>query len=56
MPKVDTACPLLALRIPAPALTTDNALMIAMAGFYHARKKDFFDPATLKADGNLRLA
>lgn len=44
------------LRIPSPTLSTDNALMIAMAGFYRASRRDFADPATLAADGNLRLA
>jgi len=32
------------------------AVMIALAGYFHAIKKDFSDPATLRADGNLRLA
>jgi N6-L-threonylcarbamoyladenine synthase len=44
------------LRIPAPALTTDNAIMIALAGFYHAQKGDFAVPESLKANGNARLA
>ena len=52
---VDTACLQVSLRIPTVALTTDNALMIAMAGYYHALKNDFADPLTLRADGNLRL-
>jgi N6-L-threonylcarbamoyladenine synthase len=43
------------LAIPAPVLTTDNALMIGLAGFYHAQKKDFTDPADLRADGNRAL-
>ena len=48
--------PHVTLSIPTPALTTDNAIMIALAGYYHALQKDFADPATLKANGNLRLA
>jgi N6-L-threonylcarbamoyladenine synthase len=44
------------LAIPVPALTTDNALMIGLAGFYHAVKEDFIDSETLKADGNRKLA
>ncbi|MDO8408164.1 MAG: tRNA (adenosine(37)-N6)-threonylcarbamoyltransferase complex transferase subunit TsaD [bacterium] len=44
------------LWIPQAALTTDNALMIAMAGYYHALKNDFADPDALRAEGNLRLA
>lgn len=49
-------CSEVALRIPTAALTTDNALMIALAGYYRALRKDFADPDSLKADGNLRLA
>ncbi len=44
------------LLVPPPDLATDNALMIALAGYFHALKKDFADPATLRADGNLKLA
>lgn len=43
------------LAIPAPALTTDNALMIGLAGFYHAQKSDFTDSDTLRANGNRKL-
>lgn len=42
------------LRIPPAALTTDNAIMIAVAGFYRARDLKFdSDP---RADGNLSLS
>lgn len=44
------------LRIPAGPLTTDNAVMIGIAGFYRAARKEFADPVTLRADGNLSLA
>ena len=44
------------LRIPAAPLSTDNAVMIALAGFYHAARDDFTDPTTLHANGNLSLA
>ncbi len=44
------------LLLPPAAFATDNALMIALAGFFHAMKKDFADPATLRANGNLKLA
>ncbi len=44
------------LRIPSPDLTTDNAVMIALAGFYRASRKEFADLETLKANGNLSLA
>ncbi len=53
---VDTKCPHVELRIPSGALTTDNAIMIALAGYYRALQKDFADPATLCANGNLHLA
>src|SRR3989338_2424283 len=43
------------LLIPAPEWATDNALMIALAGYFHALKKEFADPASLRASGNLRL-
>lgn len=39
-----------------PELATDNALMIALAGYFHAAEGDFIDPATLRANGNLELA
>jgi len=44
------------MRIPSADLTTDNAIMIALAGFYRAQKQDFADVSALKADGNLSLA
>ncbi|MFZ2908165.1 MAG: tRNA (adenosine(37)-N6)-threonylcarbamoyltransferase complex transferase subunit TsaD, partial [Minisyncoccia bacterium] len=47
--------PEVALHIPAATLTTDNAIMIALAGFYHARKGDFANLETLRANGNLSL-
>lgn len=43
------------LAIPAPILTTDNAIMIGLAGFYHALQEDFANPETLSADGNRKL-
>lgn len=48
--------PQVALRIPVPSLTTDNALMIGLAGFYRASRGEFADPDTLRANGNLSLA
>ncbi len=48
--------PNVALRIPSPALTTDNAIMIALAGFFRALRKEFAAPDALQADGNRRLA
>lgn len=42
------------LRIPAASLTTDNAIMIAMAGYYRALRKEF--TTEFVANGNLSLA
>ncbi len=52
---VDIGYPQITLRIPTASLTTDNAVMIAIAGYFHAIKDDFADSVTLRADGNLRL-
>ncbi|MEK7106997.1 MAG: hypothetical protein AAB899_02320, partial [Patescibacteria group bacterium] len=41
--------------VSPPELATDNALMIALAGYFHAIKSEFADPATLCANGNLSL-
>ena len=43
------------LLIPAPEWATDNALMIALAGYFHALKKEFADPKKLAANGHLKL-
>lgn len=45
-----------ALRLPEPRFTTDNAVMIGIAGAYRARTGAFADPETLRADGNRALA
>lgn len=42
------------LRIPAPELTTDNAVMIGIAGYYLALQKEF--ATNVRARGNLSLA
>ncbi|MFZ3043917.1 MAG: tRNA (adenosine(37)-N6)-threonylcarbamoyltransferase complex transferase subunit TsaD [Minisyncoccia bacterium] len=52
--KVAAEYPHIALRIPAAALSTDNAIMIALAGFYRASRKEFVSNIT--AHGNLPLA
>jgi N6-L-threonylcarbamoyladenine synthase len=44
-----------ALHLPSPELTTDNAVMIGLAGYYHALREDFADPETLRANGNLSI-
>jgi N6-L-threonylcarbamoyladenine synthase len=43
------------LLIPPPELATDNAIMIALAGYFHAEKGAFAEPALLTARGNLKL-
>jgi N6-L-threonylcarbamoyladenine synthase len=43
------------LLVPPPALATDNAIMIGMAGYFHALKQQFADPEKLRAQGNLPL-
>lgn len=44
------------LYLPPAELTTDNAVMIGLAGFYHALRKEFADPRAIRANGNLSLA
>lgn len=44
------------LRIPAASLTTDNAVMIALAGYYRARKQEYAHASSLRANGTLSLA
>lgn len=51
--KINNECPQVNLRIPFAALTTDNAIMIALAGFYRASKKEFV--TDIIANGNLSL-
>jgi len=46
----------ISLRIPNSSLTTDNAIMIGLAGFYRAERREFADIETLIADGNATLA
>lgn len=44
------------LLVPAKDMATDNAIMIALAGYFRALNKEFADPLTIKATGNLRLS
>lgn len=44
------------LLVPPRELATDNALMIALAGYFRALKKEFAEPETIRANGNLKLA
>lgn len=52
--KIKSEYPDVALCIPSNALTTDNAVMIALAGFYRARREEF--TTDIVANGNLPLA
>jgi len=45
--------PELSIRVPPRELTTDNALMIAVAGYFRVREKK--DPELIRAEGNLSL-
>lgn len=47
-----TSCKLL---VPPPELATDNAIMIALVGYFRALKNEFADSETLAANGNLKL-
>ncbi|MDO8552425.1 MAG: tRNA (adenosine(37)-N6)-threonylcarbamoyltransferase complex transferase subunit TsaD [bacterium] len=42
--------------VPSRELATDNAIMIALAGYFRAKNRDFVNPDMLKANGNLKLA
>jgi N6-L-threonylcarbamoyladenine synthase len=54
--RIPEVLPLGSILFPAPEFATDNAVMIALAGYFHAQRKEFADPTTLEANGNLRLA
>ncbi len=43
------------LLIPPPEFATDNALMIALAGYFRARAGQFSVPDKLRANGSLKL-
>ncbi len=47
--------PGLDIRLPQKKYTTDNAAMIAAAGYYRATKKAFSNPLKVKADPNWEL-
>lgn len=44
------------LLLPPPQYATDNALMIALAGYFHAARGVYADIMTLRANGNLSLS
>lgn len=51
--KIASTFPFVKLCIPAASLTTDNAIMIALAGYYRAQRGEYVDYIT--AHGNLSL-
>lgn len=51
---VNREYPEVSLRIPTVTLTTDNAIMIALAGYYRALREEF--TADISAQGNRPLA
>ena len=53
---VEEEHPDVTLRIPHASLTTDNAIMIGIAGFYRAQRGEYAAPEGIRADGNLSLA
>jgi N6-L-threonylcarbamoyladenine synthase len=54
--KIASDFPGVSLRIPSADLTTDNAVMIALSGYYRALRSDFADPSSLSANGTCPLA
>jgi N6-L-threonylcarbamoyladenine synthase len=51
-----TKLPYVGLHLPPTGLTGDNGVMIGIAGFYRAQRKEFIEPGSLVADGNLSLS
>lgn len=47
--------PKVTLLLPDAKLSTDNATMIALAGYFRLTKGEVSDPANIKAQGNLKL-
>lgn len=52
--KISAEFPATSFQLPDPSLTTDNAIMIALSGFYRALRKEF--SSDIVANGNLSLA
>jgi len=54
--QIEEVFPDVSFRIPGARLTTDNALMIALAGYFRLKAGLLSDPKTLRAESNLPLA
>jgi len=52
---VENRLPGVEFNFPEMSMTGDNAAMIAVAGYYHAVRKDFADPLKFSADPNWEL-
>lgn len=46
---------ILKILIPSPGLSTDNGLMVAITGYFKAKKGKFSDWKNIKAEANLRV-
>jgi N6-L-threonylcarbamoyladenine synthase len=55
-PAVTDLLPDTTFLVPPPAFATDNALMIALAGYFRAQHGDYTNPNTLAAKGTLSLS
>ena len=54
--KIDSEYPYITLDLPQASLTTDNAVMIGLAGYYRHLRGEYAKPGEIKANGNLSLA
>ncbi len=54
--KIENEYPYVTLCISIGPLATDNAIMIALAGFYRALRDDFSTPDSITVNGNRSLA
>ena len=52
---INSSFPTITFHAPDISLTGDNAVMIAIAGFFNAKDEKFVDPLLLEADPNLKL-
>ncbi len=52
---ISVELPKVSYHVPPMEFTTDNAAMIAAAGYFHAARKDFSDPLRLEARANWEL-
>ncbi len=54
--RIGEKLPHVEISFPPAGLTGDNGVMIGIAGYYRAERKEFVEPGTLIADGNLSLS